>query len=272
MTRTPDGIPAHDGARLATMIDRRRLLGTTAGAAGAALALGGLPGLSGRAVRAQDGAAEFHSAWPYQIPPAGHFNMVAGVTNGIFQPLPNIYADLIIQPFALYYWSSQEWLPLMATEWGFQDGDIFQIKLRQGAMWNDGTEFTSADVLATFWCARIMSNTIWRFIDEIDAPDDYTVNFHMSQPSTVVERYVLRFNTVDAKTYGPWAERAEAYFTGGGTVATPEGAQLLEEFTQFRPENVVANGPFQHDVSSITNAQLILTKNDTAWNLSLIHI
>ncbi len=265
MTRIPDGTLPRDASPLASMIDRRRLLGTTAGAAGAAFALGGLPGISGRAVRAQDGAAEFHSAWPYQIPPTGHFNLIPGVTNGIFLPT-NIYADLVIQPFALYYWSSQEWLPLMATEWGFQEGDIFQIKLRQGAMWNDGTEFTSADVVASFWCARIMSNTIWRYIDEIEAPDAYTVNFHMSQPSTVVERYVLRFNTLSAATYGPWAERAQEYFSAGGTVATPEGAQLLSEFTAFRPDNVIANGPFQFDVDSITNAQLTMVKNDTAWN------
>ena len=246
-------------------IDRRRLLGATAGATGAAFALGGLPGLAGRAVVAQDGAREFHAAWPYQIPPTGHFNLIPNVTNGIFLP-PNIYADLIIEPFAMYYWATDEWLPLMATEWGFQDGDIFQIKLRQGAMWSDGNEFTAEDVLATFWSARITSNTIWKYIDEIEAPDQYTVNFHMSQPSTVVERYVLRFNTLSAVTYGEWADRAREFFSDGGTVATPAGAQLLEEFTNFRPDDVIASGPFMFDVDSITNAQLTLVKNDAAWN------
>ncbi|MGI8644270.1 MAG: ABC transporter substrate-binding protein [Thermomicrobiales bacterium] len=246
-------------------IDRRRLLGTTAGAAGAAFAFGGLPGLAGRAVVAQDGAREFHAAWPYQIPPTGHFNLIPNVTNGIFLP-PNIYADLIIEPFAMYYWATDEWLPLMATEWGFQDGDIFQIKLRQGAMWSDGNEFTADDVLATFWSARITSNTIWKYIDEIEAPDQYTVNFHMSQPSTVVERYVLRFNTMSAATYGEWGERAREFFGDGGTVATPEGAQLLDEFINYRPDDVIASGPFMFDVDSITNAQLTLVKNDSAWN------
>jgi peptide/nickel transport system substrate-binding protein len=246
------------------MIDRRRLLGTTAGAASAAFALGGLPGLAGRVVTAQDGANEFHGAWPYQVPPNGHFNLIPGVTNAIL--MPGIYPDLIIQPGAMYYWGADEWLPLMATEWGFQDGDIFQMKLRQGAQWSDGNEVTAEDVLATFWCARIMSNTVWKYVDEIEAPDQYTVNFHMSQPSTVVERYVLRFNTVSKATYGEWADRAKEFFNGGGTVATPEGAQLLDEFTNFRPDDVIASGPFMFDVSSITNAELSLVKNESAWN------
>ena len=45
------------------VLSRRRLLGTAAGAAGAAaLAGGALPGLTVRGVTAQDGAKEFHTA------------------------------------------------------------------------------------------------------------------------------------------------------------------------------------------------------------------
>lgn len=249
-------------------LNRRQLLGGSAAAAGAVALGGALPGLRGRAVIAQDGSAEFHSAWPYEVPPAGHFNLVQGVTRGIMLPNPtNIYADLIIQPMALYYWSTGEWLPLMATEWSFlEDGETFQVKLRQGAKWSDGAEFTSKDVLTTFWCARIMSNTIYKYVDTVTAVDDYTVNFHMSQPSTVVERYVLRFNIVSDVTYNDWSAQARALFEGGKTMDDPEGKQLLEGFTTFRPEDVIASGPFMFDVGSITNAQLTLVKNDQAWN------
>ncbi len=80
-------------------LSRRTLVGGTA----VALALPSL--LHARPnVAAQDGGKEFHSAWPYEVPPKGHFNLMQGVTNGIMLPNPtNIYADLIIQPFALYY-------------------------------------------------------------------------------------------------------------------------------------------------------------------------
>ena len=78
------------------------------------------PSLGGRAVLAQDGAKEFHTAWPWSPLPQGHFNLMQGVVNAIFQP-PNIYADLIIEPMAMYYWASKEWLPLLATEWSFAE-------------------------------------------------------------------------------------------------------------------------------------------------------
>ncbi|MEA2525155.1 MAG: peptide/nickel transport system substrate-binding protein [Thermomicrobiales bacterium] len=246
-------------------LSRRRLIGTAAGAAGAALVGGSLPSLGGRAVVAQDGAKEFHTAWPYEIPPQGHFNLMQGVARAIFQP-PNIYADLIIQPMAMYYWATRDWLPLLATEWGFQDGEIFQVKLRQGAKWSDGAEITAKDVLASFSCARLMKVTLWNYIDQVSAVDDYTVNFHMSVPSTVVERYVLRFNVMSSVHYGDWAKQADDLFASGKTLDDPEGKQLLDQFVKFRPDNVIASGPFMFDVNSFTNSQNTLLKNEQAWN------
>jgi peptide/nickel transport system substrate-binding protein len=213
---------------------------------------------------AQDGAAEFHAAWPYQAPPTGHFNSF--VTNGIFYPLPNIYGDLITLPLGMYYWASDEWLPLLATEWSFlEDGENLEVTLREGVVWSDGTDFTAADVLATTSCLRIMSNTLWEYVDEITAVDDYTVNFHMSVPSTVVERYVVRMSPRPASVYGEFASRADELFDGGLTIDDPEGAQLLDQFNNFRPEGFVANGPFNLDVDSITSSNLNLEKNETGY-------
>ncbi|HLU35343.1 MAG TPA: ABC transporter substrate-binding protein [Thermomicrobiales bacterium] len=263
--------------------------------AGVSAALFNLTGPSpwGRAVVAQDGAREFHAAWPYLAPPQGHFN--AFVTNAIMMP-PNIYGDMIWQPFALYNWGSQEWMPIMATSWSFinssdmssatpaaspvaddpaafaeiapiADGaDTFQVRIREGASWDDGNPFTVQDVLTTFTIRRLMSDVVWSYIDNVEAIDDYTVNFHMSNPSTIVQRYILRTSTQSHALYGEWATRAQELFDSGKTVDDPEGAQLLQEFVQFRPEGVIANGPFTMDIASITNAEMTLVKNETAWN------
>ena len=163
---------------------------------------------------------------------------------------------------AMYYWASKEWLPLLATEWSFENGDTFQVKLRQGAKWSDGNEITANDVLATFSCARLMAVTVWDYIDEVTAVDDYTVNFHMKVPSTVVERYVLNFNTLSAVDYGEWAAQADELFGGGKTLDDPEGKQLLDQFVKFRPDNVIASGPFMFDVNSFTVSQNTLLKNE----------
>lgn len=269
---------------------------------------GALPAGFGREVLAQDGAKEFNAAWPYTEPPAGHFN--AFVTDGILANAasPNIYGDMIWQPMAMFRWGPGEWIPFMATSWGFvklADGaatpgaspvadasaaasaaaspaagsspsgavgpiepgaNAFQIKLRQGMKWSDGTEFTSADVLVTLSLMRLMSNVLWKYVDRVDAPDPYTVNFYMNKPSTVVQRYALRTSTQSAKIYGEWAKKADALFEAGKTVADDEVKQLLGEFNQFRPTEVIASGPFTIDIPSVTGQDMVLVKNPQAWN------
>ena len=230
-------------------------------AAGAIGASATLP--FGRTVFAQDGGTEFHGAWPYLEPPTGHFNTF--VTDGIMNP-PNIYGEMIYMPFGLFYWQSQEWLPLLATEWGFaEDGENFTITIREGVQWSDGTPFTVDDVLATFSLLRLMSNTVWGYIDEVTAVDDLVVNFHMSKPSTVVERYVVRMCTRPASVFGEWAAKADELFASGKTIDDPEGTQLLEQFSAFRPEAALANGPFVINLDLISNAQLTLDKNPTGY-------
>ncbi|HYH11607.1 MAG TPA: ABC transporter substrate-binding protein, partial [Thermomicrobiales bacterium] len=248
-------------------MSRRRAMGLGAGAVSAAMLAGApLPAGLGRVVMAQDGGAEYHAAYPYQQPPTGHFNTF--VTNAILPPPTTVYGDLIYEPLGMYYWASGEWLPLLATEWAFlEDGENFEITLREGVVWSDDTPFTAADVDATLWCLRIMSNTLWQYIDEVNVVDDYTVRLHMSTPSTVVERYAIRTaNPRPASVYGEWADRAKELFANGGTLEDPEGAQLLDQFNQFRPEGVPVTGPFMIDENSITSSQMTMVKNDKAWN------
>jgi len=256
---------------LGKQVTRRRLMGTSAAALTAAAFAGGpassafaggASGQTGRAVTNQDEGSPFNGAWPYQAPPTGHFNSF--VTDGILNP-PNIYGDLITLPFGLYYWQDQEWMPLLATEWGFADEENFQLTIREDVVWSDGAPFSTDDVLATFSVLRLMSNTVWQYIDEVTAVDESTVNFHMSVPSTVVERYVIRMSPRPAATYGEWAAQADELFAGGLTVQDDEGAQLLEQFTAFRPEAGLANGPYIIDIESISNAEMTLVKNETGY-------
>jgi peptide/nickel transport system substrate-binding protein len=278
-------------------MSRRRFLGTSgAGFAAAMLSGGALPAGFGRAVMAQDGGAEYHAAYPYLDPGAGgHFNSF--VTNAILTQLVpgTVYGDLILQPLGMYYWGTGEWLPLLATEWTFissgsggasaspaatdasaspaaggidTNADVFEVKLREGAMWSDDTPITAQDVVDTLWVRRLMSQTEWKYLDDVVAVDDHTVHCHMSLPSTEVERYVIRVAYPrPSSVYGEWAQRTRDLFQGGKTLDDPEGKQLLDQFTQFRPEGTYpVSGPFMIDVNSITNAQLTLVKNDKAWN------
>ncbi len=263
-------VSMHERALEAPM-SRRRLFGMGAGAVGAAMLAGApLPAGFGRVVMAQDGAAEYHCAYPYQAPPTGHFNNF--VTNAILPSgtAPALYSELIFEPLGMYYWASGEWLPLLATEWSFlEDGETFEIKLRDGAVWSDDTPITANDYEATLQCYRIMSSTLWSYIDDVKVVDDLTVHLHMNNPSTVVERYAIRsYNPQPASIYGEWADKARELFGSGKTIDDPEGKQLLDQFNQFRPDgaSIPVSGPFKIDVNSITSAQMTLSKNDKAWN------
>jgi peptide/nickel transport system substrate-binding protein len=203
-----------------------------------------------------------------------------------------VYGELVMSPLGMYFWATEEWLPLLATEWGFISAgatpaaatpgaatpvvdaspvaggaDTFEVKLREGVVWSDDTPFTAQDVVDTLWCARILSNTVWSYIDDAVAVDDLTVHCHMSNPSTVVERYVIRtLPPRPSATFGEFAQKARELFGAGKTIEDAEGAQLLEQFNQFRPELPPASGPYQIDEASISNAQMTLVKNDKAWN------
>jgi peptide/nickel transport system substrate-binding protein len=276
-------------------LSRRRLLGTTAGG----VAAGMLAGIPGTAVTAQDGGTEFHSAWPYQDQGSGgHFNQF--VANGILNP-PNIYGDLVWVPMGMLYWASNEWVPLLATEWSFittgsgaatpgaspaaspaatpsaspagqvlgagidPNADTLQVRLREGVMWSNGQPVTAQDVVDTFDILRFQANTVWDYLSSVEALDDYTLNFHMGLPATVVERYVIRHSPLPAAIYGEWAQRARDLFAAGATSEDPEWKQLTDQFNAFRPEELVVNGPYTIDIASITGAQFSMPKNDTSF-------
>ncbi|MEW6231668.1 MAG: ABC transporter substrate-binding protein [Chloroflexota bacterium] len=206
---------------------------------------------------------EFHGAYPYKVPPEGHFNSY--VTNGI----PNgigIYFDLLCSPLAIYKWADGTWFPQLATKWELVPPDKFIVTLRQGVKWSDGNTFTAKDVVATFNVGRLMKWAMFKYVDTITAKDDYTVEFHMSKPSTVVPRYVLRERIRDAATYGAIAKKVEDLVKAGKGADTDEWKAALKELTDFRPPKAIVSGPYEIDVKAITEAQLTMVKVPTAWN------
>ncbi|MEQ4204641.1 ABC transporter substrate-binding protein [Actinopolymorpha sp. B9G3] len=208
--------------------------------------------------------AEFHGGTAFQVPPKGHFNLMDGVTDSILGD--HFYIDLILAPGAMFRWKEQTWEPMLAEKWNTDEAaSTFTMTLRKGLTWSDGKPITSRDALTTYWCLRIMRNSLWEYIDKVEAPDDHTVVLTMRKPSTVVERYVLRQRLHSDATYGEWARKAEQLFADGKDLDTPEGKKLNEEFQAYRPKEAIASGPFTYDYDSITNAQLSLVKNPKGY-------
>jgi peptide/nickel transport system substrate-binding protein len=89
----------------------------------------------------------------------------------------------------LLKWDEQTRLaPGLAESWGTADYRTYRIKLRQGVLFHDGHEMTSADVVFTF--TSMMDPAFaspyrgaFRDLDSVVGVDRYTVDFVLKQPS-----------------------------------------------------------------------------------------
>ncbi len=207
------------------------------------------------------GVAEFHPAWPYSPPPTGHFN--TWVTNGMTL---GIYRALMEPPLFMFLWADGSWMPVAGETWEWVDDVTLRVSLIQGANWSDGSAFTSQDVVDTFTISRLLSQTVWRFLDDVQAVDDHTVDFVLSGPSTTVPRRVLREVHITASSvYGDFAQRTRDLVEAGMTNEDDDWKQLLQEFNELRPDEMVVLGPYAIDPASITESQMILNKVETSY-------
>jgi peptide/nickel transport system substrate-binding protein len=207
------------------------------------------------------GEAEIHVAFPYQMPPTGHFNTFA--TNAITL---GIYWDLMEMPLAIYRWADDEYIPLLGSEWGYEPPDVYRVTLREGAKWSDGSDFTAQDLITTFTLLRLQDNVMWNYLGSMEADGDYGVVFTMKDPSTVVERYVLRERIRANSVYGEWAKRAQDLFDRGVDSDAKVFRELRTEFEEFRPEEMVVSGPFKPNRDSMTESQMTLDKVKSAYH------
>ena len=84
-------------------------------------------------------------------------------------------------------------VPDLAHSWEIaKDGKTYTFHLRQGVQFHDGTDFTSADIKATFdriWKppagVSIPRTPLFTAVSEINARDKYTVEFKLAAPRSV---------------------------------------------------------------------------------------
>ncbi|HDM70900.1 MAG: ABC transporter substrate-binding protein [Thermotoga sp.] len=204
---------------------------------------------------------EFVGAWPYPAPNVAHFNIFT--TNAV--SFGRIYNELIRLPLAFYIWAEGKYIPILATDWKFEPPDNpkkFIVHLRKGVKWSDGSEVTSKDVWASYMIGYIRGWSDWKYIEKVETPDKYTVVFHLKKPTLLVERLILRnSNIADYKTYGEYAERIAKLLEEGKDKSSDEMKKLIVEFNDFRPKEMLANGPFMPDMNNYTEAEAHLIRN-----------
>jgi peptide/nickel transport system substrate-binding protein len=131
--------------------------------------------------------------------------------------------------------------PGLAESWDIPDPLTYVFHLHHGVKFHDGRPLTARDVRWTFDSLlqgniRSTKSGVYRFVDRLDAPDDFTVIFHLKEPDAS-----LLWNLSD-----------------GAMGIVPDGRG--DEMTQ----HPMGSGPFKF-VSAQTDRNVILARNDEYW-------
>ena len=131
--------------------------------------------------------------------------------------------------------------PGLAERWEIPDPRTYIFYLHRGATFHDGRPLTSRDVKWTFDSLlrgqiRSTKAAVYKYVDHIDAPDDFTVIFHMKEPDAT-----LLWNLCDGAM---------------GIVPYGSGYEMT-----LHP---IGSGPFKF-VSAETDREVILERNDNYW-------
>jgi peptide/nickel transport system substrate-binding protein len=196
-------------------------------------------------------------AWPYQLPPDGHFNTFSSNTINL-----GIYIDLMEPPLSVYMWGDSAYEGITAESFGFDDDGNYTVTLISGKTWSDGTPITSADLVATFNTGYIVGWSVWDNLESVEAVDDLTAKFTLGESSLATERLIMTENLRAASVYGDFGSRGAELLASGAARDSEEFTALLDELTEFRPEMLVSGGPFKLMPEDVADARVRLIKNE----------
>ena len=150
-------------------------------------------------------------------------------------------------------------IPDLAHSWEIaKDGKTYTFHLRQGVQFHDGTDFTSADVKATFdriakppAGISIPRAPLFRAVGEINARDEHTVEFKLAAPRSV--NFMM------------------SAFASGWNVIYSKKALEENNYDLRKILNIPGTGPFKTR-RRVENEIWVMERNPNYWNKGLPYL
>src|SRR5437764_1739863 len=150
-------------------------------------------------------------------------------------------------------------IPDLAHSWEIaKDGKTYTVHLRQGVQFHDGTDFTAADIKATFdriakppSGISIPRTPLFRAVSEINARDKYTVEFKLTAPRSV--NFMM------------------SAFASGWNVIFSKKTLEENNYDLRKVFNIPGTGPFKTK-RRVENEVWVMEKNPNYWNKGLPYL
>ena len=150
-------------------------------------------------------------------------------------------------------------VPDLAHSWEIaKDGKTYTFHLRQGVQFHDGTDFTSADIKATYdriskppAGVSIPRSALFKAVSEINALDRYTVEFKLATPRSV--NFMM------------------GAFACGWNVIFSKKSLEENKYDLRRVLNIPGTGPYKTQ-RRVENEIWVMEKNSNYWNKGLPYL
>lgn len=208
----------------------------------------------------------FTSSINFEPPEALHGNPFAppGVSSALRFVYDNLL-DYVPAPTDTFH-------PMLGLSYK-EEGTKLTVSLRKDAKWTDDKPFTSKDVICTYNNYFIVNNVVWRYLQKIEAPDDYTVVFNWYKASPVLAPMALNIEISGAcHIYGKWSDQIAPLIAkrdANGVLSDADNTArnaIREDLFAFKPKvtEMIGTGPFR--IANVTTSEMLLTKKDNAWS------
>lgn len=136
------------------------------------------------------------------------------------------------------------------------DGLTWTFRLREGVKFTDGEALTASDVVFTFETAKTSQSSLdLTFLEKVEAPDDRTVVFTMTKPTSTFLNTVATVGIVPEHAYGP----------GYGDAPIGSGPFKFVQWNKQEQLILEANEDYYGTVPAMKKVTIVFQDEDAAF-------